>query len=121
MLLKEFYSVINTREENGHFVTEIKIRKDHELYKGHFPDRPVTPGVILMQMFKEELERQTGRTLQFSNASNVKFSAVVDPNIDNVLVLESKIEVSGDVVNLKGIARNNGCAALKINATYNSI
>lgn len=119
MLLKDFYSVVNTTKKDGQFLTEIRIRKDHELYKGHFPDRPVTPGVILMQMFKEELERQTGRNLQFSKASNVKFMAVVDPNVDDILVLESEIEEDGEAFNLKGVARNNSCLALKINATYN--
>lgn len=119
MLLKDFYSVVNTTKKDGKSYTEIKIRKDHELYNGHFPDRPVTPGVILMQMFKEELERQTGRKLQFSKANNVKFMAVVDPNIDDILILESEIEETGEALNLKGTARNNGCLALKINASYN--
>ncbi|MDT0648168.1 hydroxymyristoyl-ACP dehydratase [Zunongwangia sp. F260] len=119
MLLKDFYSVVQTTKKDGHFFTEIKIRKDHELYQGHFPDRPVTPGVILMQMFKEELERQTGRELKFSKANNVKFMAVVDPNVDDILILESEIEEVGKAITLKGNARNNGCLALKINASYN--
>jgi 3-hydroxyacyl-[acyl-carrier-protein] dehydratase len=70
-------------------------------------------------MFKEELERQTGKNLQFSKANNVKFMAVVDPNVDDVLVLESEIEETAEALHLKGVARHNGCLALKINASYN--
>ncbi|MDT0677339.1 hydroxymyristoyl-ACP dehydratase [Autumnicola musiva] len=119
MLLKDFYSVIQSTKEEGKIITQIRINKDHVLYKGHFPDRPVTPGVVLMHLFKEEMERQTGRKLQFSKASNVKFMAVVDPNVDDVLILELETEENFNALNLKGIAKHNGCVALKINASYN--
>ncbi|MDT0641879.1 hydroxymyristoyl-ACP dehydratase [Zunongwangia sp. F363] len=119
MLLQDFYSVIQSKKEEGKVITHIRINKNHELYKGHFPDRPVTPGVVLMHMFREEMERQTGRKLRFSKASNVKFMAVVDPNIDDVLIMEYETEENEEVITLKAITKNNGSIALKINAFYN--
>lgn len=118
MLLKEFYSVVNSEKIENEFVTEIRINKDHAVYKGHFPGLPVTPGVILMQLFKEEAERQTNSKLQLEKALNVKFMAVVDPNTEDRFFLYSEILQEKGVVILKGIAKHKGNISLKINSVY---
>ncbi len=118
MLLKEFYSVVHSEKTEKEFVTEIRINKNHSIYDGHFPGLPVTPGVILMQLFKEEAERQTNTKLQLEKASNVKFMAVVDPNTEDHFFLYSEILQEQDVVKLKGIARHKGNISLKISSEY---
>lgn len=121
MLLKDFYSVGSSVKNGPDCCTEIKINKHHHLYKGHFPNRPVTPGVILMQLFKEEAERLSSFSLQLENASNVKFTAVVDPNEDENFKIFSTIDVNPDTVVLKGTAEHKNAIALKINAVYRII
>ncbi|HSJ12131.1 MAG TPA: hypothetical protein VK916_05565 [Gillisia sp.] len=121
MLLKDFYTVENTTKEGDMYSTKIHINKEHELYKGHFPERPVTPGVILMQLFKEEAERISGKELQLAKATNVKFTSVVDPNQDEHLILNSQITEDSLGISLKGTAENNNVISLKINAFYKII
>jgi len=121
MLLKDFYSVVSSTELEGEFITVVKINKEHDLYRGHFPDRPVTPGVILMQLFKEEAERRSNKKLQLVTATNVKFMAVVDPNLCEKLTLQSSIMSENGILKLKGIAKQNDTISLKISATYKSI
>ena len=118
MLLKDFYTVESTFREGDMYSTKLHINKSHELYKGHFPERPVTPGVILMQLFKEEAERILGKELQLEKATNVKFTSVVDPNQDEHLILNSQITEDSSGINLKGTAENNNSISLKINAFY---
>lgn len=118
MLLTDFYSVESSAATDGLHTTQIRINKSHRLYNGHFPHRPVTPGVILMQLFKEEAERICGANLQLDKAVNVKFMAVVDPNEDENLLLESVIEESENEISLKGVAKHKGAISLKINAVY---
>lgn len=118
MLLSDFYSVENSAATNGLHTTQIRINKSHRLYNGHFPHRPVTPGVMLMQLFKEEAERICGANLQLEKAVNVKFMAVVDPNEDENLILETSLEETGNEVMLKGVAKHKGAISLKINAVY---
>lgn len=118
MLLKDYYTVKSSTRENDEHITTIRINKDHELYQGHFPDRPVTPGVVLMQLFKEEAERQTNCELKLEKAVNVKFIAVVDPNEDENLVMHSILDEQESYVYLKGVAIHKGLTALKINSVY---
>ena len=121
MLLKDFYSVVSSSQEEGKYITHIKINKDHQIYEGHFPNRPVTPGVILMQLFKEDAERRLANSLQLKNAHNVKFMAVVDPKIHNELFLEYHFEDNNQEIRLKGIAKTDEGISLKINAIYKLI
>lgn len=118
MVLEDFYSVIKSERKEGIFITDIRINKDHQIFEGHFPNRPVTPGVILMHLFKEEAERQQNCRLEFHSATNVKFMTVVNPNLDEILRMESKIEKEGDFIRLKGIAKQKHNTSLKISSLY---
>lgn len=118
MLLEDYYTIKDTTSLEGQHTTVLKINKAHRLYDGHFPHRPVTPGVMLMQLFKEEAERSSGRTLQLKKAVNVKFMAVVDPNGDPELVLEYALEENEGDLSLKGVARHKEAIAIKFNALY---
>lgn len=121
MILKDFYEVSDTSHKDGLQYTSLKINKDHEIYKGHFPGRPVTPGVVLMQLFKEEAARVFNKKLELARADNVKFTSVFDPNQSNLLMLESQLEETGDFIKLKGIAKNEKGIVLKISALYRLI
>ncbi|WP_300437640.1 hydroxymyristoyl-ACP dehydratase [Christiangramia sp.] len=118
MILDSLYQVSNTALAGDHAVTTLKVNKDHEIYKGHFPGRPVTPGVVLMQLFKEEAERIFDKKLQLVRADNVKFTAVFDPTEDNELILDSQLNETGEFIKLKGIAKNKKGIVLKINSLY---
>jgi len=118
MILEGFYEVSNTAVAGDAAVTTLKIKKDHEIYKGHFPGRPVTPGVVLMQLFKEESERIFDKKLQLVRADNVKFTAVFDPTADDELILDSNLTEAGEFIKLKGIAKTKSGIVIKINSLY---
>ncbi|QYA26393.1 hydroxymyristoyl-ACP dehydratase [Gramella sp. MT6] len=121
MILEGFYKVSNTSVAGDAAVTTLRVNKDHEIYKGHFPGRPVTPGVVLMQLFKEEAERIFDKNLQLVRADNVKFTAVFDPTQDDELILDSQLTETGEFIKLKGLAKNKSGIVLKINSLYKTI
>ncbi len=71
--------------EAGKVQAEVKLNASHAIFKGHFPDNPVVPGVCLIQISKEMLEKSLNTTTQLIQSSQVKFLAVVDPTVDAVL------------------------------------
>ena len=121
MVLDGFYEISNTTINENDTVTVLKVNKDHDIYKGHFPGRPVTPGVVLMQLFKEEAERIFDKKLRLVRADNVKFTAVFDPTQDPELILESNLTETGEFIKLQGIAKNNHGIVLKISTLYQVI
>jgi len=83
--------IVEVDEE--HIVAAYRFREDHDFYRGHFPGKPVTPGVILIEAMAQAavvahgiyiLARETSldevrRTLSFFTDANVEFSGMVPP------------------------------------------
>lgn len=121
MLLKDFYSVVsldNLDEKN--YIVWIRLNKDHEIFKGHFPDNPVTPGVCMMQIVKELTERFTGKKLFMSQVSNVKFMALINPELHPELKLEMSVDTDLELAQskVKTTAVYEDTVALKMGTTF---
>ncbi len=67
-----------SRQEN--FVeAEIQIFPFHPIFEGHFPQRPILPGVCLLDASKQLLEKVLEKKLHLKKVSHAKFLAVVNP------------------------------------------
>lgn len=51
----------------------------HEVYQGHFPNQPVTPGVVLMDACLEEIKKHTQINYVIAEAKTMKFMQMVLP------------------------------------------
>lgn len=93
MLLKDFYTIIEIdAADKENIKAVVELNKNHEIYKGHFPDNPVVPGVCLTQLIKEVMENIEAKELKLVYADNIKFMAVVNPEINNILEIDLKIK-----------------------------
>ena len=93
MLLKDFYTIVeldNNDKENIKAI--IDLNKEHEIYKGHFPGNPIVPGVCLTQLIKEIMECSENKELSMVYADNIKFMAVVNPELNNRLQIDLKVK-----------------------------
>ena len=120
MLLKGFYkinSIVNT--EGQKYTAAITLNKDHEVFKGHFPGNPVTPGVCMMQIIKELTQEAISAKLTMKSASNIKFMALINPEVNPDLKLDLEITVSDDgIVKVKNTSYFNDTVALKLSCIY---
>lgn len=93
MLLNNFYTLKEIDPSDKENIKAIvELNKDHEIYKGHFPGNPVVPGVCLTQLIKEIIENIEARDVMLVYANNIKFMAVVNPEINNILQIDLKIK-----------------------------
>lgn len=93
MLLKDFYTIVELDSSDKENIKAIiDLNKDHEVYKGHFPGNPVVPGVCLTQLIKEVMEKVENKELSLVYADNIKFMAVVNPEINNRLQIDLKVK-----------------------------
>jgi len=58
MLIKNLYKIESFHYKNQQLKAEIFINKEHEIFKGHFPNNPVMPGVCMIQIIKELTEKE---------------------------------------------------------------
>jgi len=93
MLLEDFYTIQEIDpSDKENIKVSIELNKNHEIYKGHFPGNPVVPGVCLTQLIKELVENIEAREVKLVYAANIKFMAVVNPEINNLLQIDLKIK-----------------------------
>jgi 3-hydroxyacyl-[acyl-carrier-protein] dehydratase len=120
MLLKDFYTVENIEKiSDEKYNVTVFLNKEHAIFKGHFPGNPVTPGVCMMQIIKELSQEILGSSLILKSSSNVKFMALINPEVNPTLRLE--LDFSGDLdseIKVKNTAFFDETVALKLSNTY---
>ena len=90
-LLNDFYSIVDETSSDGTYNCKVKMNPQHGLYKVHFPGNPVTPGVCLVQMATEILERKYDKKFQLSEAVNIKFRKTVGPDDEPTFVINKAV------------------------------
>ena len=72
MLIEGLYTIETFNKTEEGISAQIKLNPKHKIFKGHFPGKPIMPGVCMIQIIKELTERSLGQELFLSVASNVK-------------------------------------------------
>lgn len=120
MILKDtFYKINALKFENQvgaqsitHLLeAEISINAKHAIYEGHFPNNPVTPGVVQLELVKEILGTHFNKTIQLRTLATSKFLAVLNPvntpeatfKMTIVEQEDQSLKVSGQLINSEGI------------------
>jgi hypothetical protein len=122
-MLKDFYTILHSnRIDETHYEFDILLNEKHEIFKGHFPNFPITPGVCMLQIIKNFSEEITGQKLFMSKTSNVKFMALINPIENPKLKLNIEITQndSGNWI-VKNTTSFGDTIALKLTNTYKTI
>jgi 3-hydroxyacyl-[acyl-carrier-protein] dehydratase len=111
--------------DDEHIVGTYRFREDEYFYKGHFPGKPITPGVILIEAMAQTgvvafglylHTRQTHTTVEdakklttlFTLAEGVEFTGVVHPG-ERVIVKGHKVYFRMGNLKMKvSMERENG-------------
>lgn len=119
-LLPDFYHVEHIRSlSNNVYVAEVRLNPAHPIFDGHFPDNPVAPGVCMMQIVKELTETVEQKILFLVRASNVKFTALINPEKNALLQFEFEISYDKEgQVKVKNTTTFGETMALKLTHTY---
>ncbi|QES94223.1 3-hydroxyacyl-ACP dehydratase [Empedobacter brevis] len=119
MLIPNLYTIKKSEKvDDSNFKVQIELNPNHEIFEGHFPNNPITPGVCMMQIIKELTERIVSKDLFLSKVSNVKFMATINPFKQAVLDLNLTIVHENNEVKVKNSSFFEATNALKFSAIY---
>ena len=91
MLKNDFFKILDIKETGGNeLIAGIKLNPEHQIFDGHFPGNPIVPGVVSIQMINEILSERLGKKLMLTKARNIKFPAMINPNINPELHFQIK-------------------------------
>ena len=94
----EIYTIGSFKSENDSIEATITFNEKHPIFSGHFPDNPIVPGVVQVQIIKELMEKKFEQNLILSQAKIIKFLSIISP-ITNLKV---------DVILLIGTTEGDG-------------
>jgi 3-hydroxyacyl-[acyl-carrier-protein] dehydratase len=120
LLSKGFYTVNSILNlEEGRYSVVISLNKDHEIFKGHFPRNPVTPGACMIQIIKELTSHILGYEIMMKSTSNVKFMALINPEVSPELSLDLDINSEDETaIKVKNTTSFGETIALKMSNLY---
>ena len=121
MLLTKFFTIEDYSEHDKSGVVSVKINPEHEVFAGHFPGKPVVPGVFTLQMIKECLEVILSRKFRYSELLNCKFTDVILPEKTALLRVEYDVKETEEAVCLDAGVKSDDRTCLILKAVLTDV
>ncbi len=120
MILKEnLYKILSFDSEERRF--DLELVPDYLIYKAHFPELPITPGVCIIQIASELMKEMSYGEIELKTVSNAKFLAVINPlKTANVTYSFKKIvaDEQEKTIKISVIVSNNDIVFAKLSLVY---
>ena len=114
MLEHELYTII----ENNDNAVRIRLRPESEIFKGHFPGNPITPGVCQVGMIEELAGKICGCRLSLREVKTLKYTDILRPSVEDVEVRFDKLEEAEGEVTAKGTVVSCGQVFTKFSLIF---
>ena len=118
ILLNSFYNINSFQTTDKEIIAGITINKDHSIFEGHFPNNPITPGVVQLEIVKELLGEKYQRKMNLVSLSNCKFLAILNPLETRIVEVQLTFNEEDGVIKISGTIRSEGTQFLKVAAVY---
>jgi 3-hydroxyacyl-[acyl-carrier-protein] dehydratase len=122
MLLPEFYTFQILNADGNQVQASVMLNKNHDVYKGHFPQIPITPGVCQVLIIKELLSHVLGKSLQMLKSRDIKFLSMHNPTNEEALDVTINYQTTSDsIISVNALISSNVTKILKFNGEFKSI
>jgi len=114
------YETINFEHDPllGTIHAELALNADCDIFKGHFPQTPVLPGVSMLQIIKELIEKTSENKWQLHKASNIKYLSLVQPDQENILFDITIKPSPDDTLLVNNVLKKGEITCMKFSGTY---
>lgn len=114
MLEHELYTIILIADK----VARIRLNPESGIFKAHFPENPVTPGVCQVGIIGEIAGKISGGSLALREVKTLKYTDILRPESSDVEVIFDKLEEAGGEVAAKGTVVSNGKVFTKFSLIF---
>lgn len=122
MLQNNFYYLSSFEPKELGINAVITFNPDHEIFEGHFPGKPVVPGVCMIQIVKELLQQATSKKLLFQKGHQIKFLQLLVPVQDEKVDVNINWKViEDDVLQTTVDFKKDGIILLKLSGLFKPV
>ncbi len=79
MLIPNYYTIQHHTRQDEVDIFHVSLNGDCEVYKGHFPNEPISPGVCNIQIIKECLECVLGFPVLLHTIQQCRLTTLITP------------------------------------------
>lgn len=80
LLENKYYQIYNIENTTSGGIFHIRLIRDCDVYKGHFPGNPICPGVCNIETIKECAMHLANKNLYISTIQKCRLTAVATPH-----------------------------------------
>ena len=119
-LIDDFFTATPLSGDGAAASFAIELNAGHEIYRAHFPGMPVTPGVCVLAIISEVLERHIDKHIEIDVVKNLKFVNPISPveSPSATLTYQSIDETAGTIATKGVITGDNGMVFSKFSVHY---
>ena len=116
--MKKVYAILEAHENEDDINYLIDIDFSHPVFKGHFPEKSVLPGVMACDIVRYLVSDKLGVKAQLVLAKNIKFSKMIVPSEDNTYNVKISIVENREKYNIRATISQNDNTYFKLHAEY---
>lgn len=79
ILLNNLYKIAAETKTPDRTEYTVLLNASHTIYRAHFPEQPITPGICIIQIAQELLEEMLSISLSIAKVQNAKFLTPLFP------------------------------------------
>ncbi len=114
MLIKDYYTIDSVTGDSECSTFRVSLNPDCSVYEGHFPEKPVSPGVCNIQMIKECAEQMTGTSLMLSNLQQCRLTTLITPTEHPSLDINISLTLKEETYQMKASIGKDGESYLEM-------
>lgn len=118
MLKDKYFTILQRQQEGSTYSYTISLRPDHEIYQGHFPGNPISPGVCSIQTIRECCEDALGCALRIDQIAQCRFLSLLTPDKGSRLLLEFTIDADEEQAKIIASISDGSTTYVAMKATF---
>ena len=115
---EKIYLLLENKQEINSINNLIEIDFSHPVFKGHFPEKPVLPGVIMCDIIRHQISDFLDKKMEIETARQIKFLKMITPSENNSYNIKISIINNQEQYNIKAIISQDDNTYFKLNAKY---
>ncbi len=121
-MLKDLFYIESLNKESESTLTAIACMDgNNPVFTGHFPGRPILPGVCSLFLVRQCMEHILGKALNYNQIDFCKFPGMADPANPEKIYLRIYWEHVNDSIKIKAEMKHGSLTVLKLQALLTQI
>lgn len=117
MGLNNFYTYTIYKVENENIWATIVFNPEHEIYQGHFPGTPITPGACLIEITRKVFSDLKKTEMLLHTAKEIKFRRPIIPMEHKAVNLHINFRSQDSLYHIQAIFSSGDTEFSKIKGT----